>query len=186
VKLAKKYLNKGVCAIDLAGAEGLYETKNFEKLFEVAKDYNIPFTIHAGEADGIKSIESALSFGTKRIGHGIRIIEDESVLEILKEKHIPLEICPTSNVQTNVVSAYQEHPIKSLFDRGVIVTVNTDNRTVSNISLTDEYLKLINNFNFSLDDIKKMNIDAIKHSFLDNTQKEKLLEEFELKYKELI
>ena len=81
INLAHKYLKRGVCALDLAGAEGIYKTKNFEELFTLANDLNIPFTIHAGEADGIESIESAIRFGAKRIGHGIRCIESKETMD---------------------------------------------------------------------------------------------------------
>lgn len=178
INLAKKYLNKGVCAIDLAGAEGIYKTSEFEELFKIAYDLNIPFTIHAGEADGESSIDSAINFGTTRIGHGIRCIENIDIVNKIKDKGITLEVCPTSNVQTNAIDSYQEHPIKFLFDNDVNVTINTDNRTVSNITLTEEYEKLIKTFNFSLEDIKKMNINAINSSFLNQDEKKKLLDEY--------
>lgn len=179
IELAHKYLNKGVCAVDLAGAEGLYKTESFKELFDIVKQENIPFTIHAGEADGIDSIKSAIDFGTKRIGHGIRCIENNETINLIKEKNITLEICPTSNVQTNVVNEYINHPIKYLYNNNVKVTLNTDNRTVSNISLTDEYEKLIKTFNFSLEDIKKMNMYAIESSFLSQIEKELLKIEYE-------
>lgn len=178
IQVASKYLDKGVCALDLAGAEGIYKTETFASLFKIVQNKQIPFTIHAGEADGVKSIEAAVNFGTRRIGHGIRVLEDKNMMDILKQKHIMLEICPTSNVQTNAVDNYENHPIKDLFDYGIMTTINTDNRTVSNISLTDEYYKLIKYFNFSLDDIKKMNIDAINNSFLPNIEKQNLIKKY--------
>lgn len=178
IDLAKKYLNKGVCAIDLAGAEGIYKTSEFEELFKIAKDLNIPFTIHAGEADGEGSINSAINFGTTRIGHGIRCIENIDVMKRIKDKNITLEICPTSNVQTNAVTTYQKHPIKFLYENDIKVTINTDNRTVSNVTLTEEYEKLIETFNFTLEDIKKMNVNAINCSFLNDNEKKKLLDEY--------
>ena len=177
IDLTFKYLNKGVVAIDLAGDEKNYKTKNFKDLFKIINDLKIPFTIHAGEADGIDSILSAIKFNAKRIGHGVRCIEDDKVINLIKEKNITLEICPTSNVDTNICE-YKNHPIKRLFDKGVLVTINTDNRTVSNITLTLEYEKLSKYFGFKIEDFKKMNINAIKASFLSNVEKEKLIKMF--------
>ena len=177
IDLTFKYLNKGVVGIDLAGDEKNYKTKNFKDLFKIINDLKIPFTIHAGEGDGIDSILSAINFNTKRIGHGVRCIEDDKVINLIKEKNITLEICPTSNVDTNICE-YKNHPIKRLYDKGVLVTINTDNRTVSNITLSDEYEKLSKYFGFKIEDLKKMNINAIKASFLSNVEKEKLIKIF--------
>lgn len=183
IELSKRYLNKGVVGLDLAGAEAIYKTEKFESLFSIINSYNIPFTIHAGEADGIDSVESAINFKTTRIGHGIRSIESIDTVKKIKDNNILLEVCPTSNVQTNVVKDYKSHPIKKLFDLGVKVCINTDNRTVSNTTLTNEYINIINSLNFSIDDIIKMNIDAINSSFLDNNQKDELLKKYISKLK---
>ncbi|MDD3187804.1 MAG: adenosine deaminase [Bacilli bacterium] len=179
INLANKYLNKGVCAIDLAGDEGSYPTKNYRNLFELASSLNIPFTIHAGEADGCESISSAIEFGAKRIGHGVRTIEYIDLINEIREKNITLEVCPTSNIDTMVYSNYKEHPIKKLYDLGVKVTINTDNNTVSNISLNKEYEKLKNVFNFKVSDFIKMNIDAINSCFISDKEKKELI----LKYR---
>lgn len=182
INLANSYLNKGVCGIDLAGAEAIYKTEKFKKLFEIARNMNIPFTIHSGEADGYDSINSAISFGTSRLGHGIRVIEYDNLIDKIKENNILLEICPTSNVQTNVVDKYCNHPIKELIDKGVDVCINTDNRTVSNINLNLEYKKLYNEFGFDKDLFIKTNLSAIKHAFITEEEKEELIQ----KYLELI
>jgi len=173
--VAYKYLNKGVVGIDLAGAEALYKNEEYTKLFEIAKEKNIPFTIHAGEASDYKSIESAINFDAKRIGHGINAIQDEKLLQKIKDEKIILEVCPTSNIQTKAVSTYNEHPIKELYEKGIMVTVNTDNRTVSNINLNKEYEILNKVFNFKKDDFKIMNKNAIYGAFLNNEEKEKFL-----------
>lgn len=178
IDLAEEYLNKGVCAIDLAGAEALYKTEKFQKLFVYASSKNIPFTIHAGEADGKDSIKKAIEFGALRLGHGIRITEDEKLIEQVKEKNIHLEICPTSNVQTNVIDLYSNHPIKKFLKENISLSINTDNRTVSNITLTKEYEKLVKYLNFTEEDLIKTNIMAINHSFLSKDEKEILLEEY--------
>ena len=174
IALALKFLNRGVCALDLAGAESLYPTSDYKELFAIAQANGIPFTIHAGEAAGFESIKEALDFGALRIGHGIKCLEDEKLIKELKEKNILLEICPTSNIQTKAVTAYQKHPVYELYKKGVPICINTDNRTVSNITLTKEYQKLMQNFSLTTNDLKQMNINAINGAFLTNEEKEKL------------
>lgn len=171
IDLASRYLKNGVVGLDLAGAEGVYHTCDYADLFRIAKEKGIPFTIHAGEADGRDSVLSALDFGAKRLGHGIRCLEDMNLVKRIVNERVLLEICPTSNVQTNVVSEYRNHPIYKLYKKGVLVCVNTDNVTVSNVTLTDEYIKLYKNFGFNIDDFKKMNLAAIEGSFSDDKEK---------------
>lgn len=178
IELASKYLNRGVVGIDLAGAEALYKTSSFEKLFGIAKKYNIPFTIHSGEADGYDSILAAINFGTTRIGHGIKAIEYEDLINLIKDNNILLEVCPTSNVQTNAVDKYTDHPIKKLIDKGLNVSINTDNRTVSNISLNLEYKKLQESFGFTKELFIKTNLNAIEHAFVSLDEKAKLKKEY--------
>lgn len=175
IEVAEKYLNKGVCALDLAGAEDKYKVDDYLGLFEIAKSKHIPFICHAGENGSADEVRKAINIGAKRIGHGIHAIESEKVLDLIKEKNILLEICPTSNVQTNSVDKYENHPIEKLFKLGIPLCINTDNSTVSNISLTEEYIKLSNYFNFTIDDYKKMNINALNHSFLAKEEKEYLI-----------
>lgn len=175
VNVAKRYLNKGVCAIDLAGAEAIYETNEFEYIFELAKKLKIPYTIHAGEIDNKKSMESAILFGTKRLGHGMYAIKYEDLIEKIIENDIVLEICPTSNVHTKAVDSIKEHPIYELYKKNVKVTVNTDNRTVSNITLTKEYEYLLDNFDLTIDNLLKMNKNAIMSAFLTKEEKQELL-----------
>lgn len=167
IDLAHKY----GFAIDLAGAEAIYKTKDFKELFEYAKSLNVPFTIHAGEADGYESIKAAIDFGASRLGHGIKIIDYPDLINEAKEKGITLEVCPTSNVQTNAVNILKDHPIKKLYDMNVNVCINTDNRTVSNITLEDEYNKLKETFNFTNEDFLKMNLMAIEASFAQDKEK---------------
>lgn len=175
IDLAFKYRHSGVVGIDLAGAEALYKTSEYESLFEYASSKKINFTIHAGEADGISSIYSAISMGTKRLGHGVRAIESAECINTLKEKDILLEVCPTSNLDTGVCLNIKEHPIKKLFDRGVSISINTDNRTVSNVTLNSEYELLYKTFNFTENDFNNMNINAIKHAFISDEEKLELI-----------
>lgn len=177
IDLANKYLNKGVCAIDLAGDEIKYPTNIYKELFEYANKLKVPFTIHAGEAGTYKDIDEAISYKAKRIGHGIKAIENNNTISKIIENNISLEICPTSNIQTNVIKSRKKHPIKELINKGIKVTINTDNRTVSNTSLEKEYELLSKTFNFSKEDFKIFNKNALQSAFLSNEEKEELLKE---------
>lgn len=137
IRMAEEYLGKGVAAADLAGAEAIFPTKSFEPVFRMAREAKVPFTIHAGEADGPESIWTALKFGARRIGHGVRCLEDETLVEYLREHKIPLEVCPTSNFQTKAVKG--EYPLKKMLEKGLCVTLNTDNTTVSGTTLEKEF-----------------------------------------------
>lgn len=176
IDLAHKYINYGVVGIDLAGAEGLYKTSDYAELFRYASSLNIPFTIHAGEAAGGASIMSAIDAGAKRIGHGVRAIESKDCLNILKDKDILLEVCPTSNIQTHVCNSIKNHPIKKLLDEGIAISVNTDNRTVSDTNLNHEYEILAKAFNLTEKDFNRMNVEAIKHAFISDFEKIKLID----------
>ena len=176
IDAAKKYLGKGVCAIDLAGSEGNYPTSEFKELFAYARKNHVPFTVHAGEAGSHADIDDAISFGASRIGHGIKAITNFDTMENLKKKNIPLEICFTSNVNTKAVQSYMDHPIKRLIDSGVEITINTDNRTVSDTTLSKEYAKLSKYFGFDIQDFYKANLISLDHSFLSDLEKKELKE----------
>ncbi|MGN0973128.1 MAG: adenosine deaminase [Bacilli bacterium] len=177
IDLALKYKNQGVVAVDLAGAEGLYKTSEYEDLFKYAKEKDVSFTIHAGEARGKEEVIKAIELGTKRIGHGIHLENDKNLIEEIINKNIVLEICPTSNIQTKAVENIYYHPIKNYYKQGIKTTINTDNRTVSNITLFDEYKLLRDIFNFGIDDFKNMNINAIEGAFISEEEKNILKKE---------
>ena len=163
IQLASEYLGKGVVAADLAGAEALFPTAFFEKVFKAAKLADIPFTIHAGEADGPESIWTALNFGARRIGHGVRCLEDEKLVEHLREKQIPLEVCPTSNFQTRAVKG--EYPLKKMLEKGLCVTLNTDNTTVSGTTLEKEYELAEKQLGLTKEEIETLKRNAEKSRF---------------------
>ena len=146
VNCAKTFLSQGVGALDLAGAESLYPNEGFIDVFKYAKDNGVPFTIHAGEADGASSVRSAIAMGASRIGHGVRSCEDETLLLEIAKQGIALEICPTSNLNTKVFESLEEYPIEKLLRANVSITVNTDNTSVSNITLAEEFEKLAKYF----------------------------------------
>ncbi len=163
IRMAKEYLGKGVAAADLAGAEALYPTASFEAVFRKAKESGVPFTIHAGEADGPESIWMALKFGARRIGHGVRCLEDEKLVEYLREHRIPLEVCPTSNFQTKAVKG--EYPLKKMLEKGLCVTLNTDNTTVSGTSLEKEFNLAVNKLGLTEKEVEILKENAEKARF---------------------
>lgn len=171
IEVAAAYLGRGVAAIDLAGAEALFPTADFEDLFVYAKKWGVPFVIHAGEADGPESIESALRFGAARIGHGVRANENEKILELLKEKQIPLEMCPTSNVQTKAISSFSEHPILTFLRSGLKVTVNTDNMTVSDTTIEREYRRLEAELGMTKEEQRILLFNAVDAAFLTEEER---------------
>lgn len=176
LRLAKKYLHKGVVALDLAGGEGLAPMLDFAPLFEEAKRNDIPFIIHAGESYGPENIRVAIQLGAKRIGHGTSAIKDEEVMKLLKEHGIPLEVCISSNVDCEVVSSFEQHPAHQFLEYGVPITINTDNMTISNTTLDIEYQHFIEEQNFTITDIENCLKTSIKHAFLSEEEKTMLLE----------
>lgn len=183
VDLAHKYLGSGVVCIDLAGAEGLYANENFVQIFERAKAFGLPFIIHAGEADGASSVESAVKMGASRIGHGIRAKDDESVMLLLKDKGIPLELCPTSNLQTRAVDDISNYPLRLFLEKGIKVCINTDNRVVSNTNISKEFDLVIKEFNLSFKEQKELILNGIDAAFLSDSQKTRLREKLEERLK---
>ena len=179
VRLAKDYLGKGVVCVDIAGAEALFPTENFGDLFALARELEIPYTIHAGEADGPKSVWKALEFGTKRLGHGIRSLEDPALIEKIVREGITLELCPTSNIHTCMFPSIEEYPLRKLMEAGVKVTINTDNMTVSNINLAKEFGKLIAAFNLTDEEIKGFARNSVNACFADEETKKVLLEKID-------
>ena len=167
VELARKYLVKdgGVVAIDLAGVEGLYPTSDFEDVFAKAKEYGIPFTIHAGEAAGPESIRNAIDLGAKRIGHGISAIESPEIVEILKQKKIPLEMCPSSNIQTNNFNNIANYPFMDFLQKGIKVTINSDDMAILRTSIANEFNYMEQNFNLTYDQEKIILLNSVDAAF---------------------
>lgn len=141
VELAKKYLvsDGGVVAVDLAGAESLFPTSKYREIFKKVKTYNIPFTIHSGESEGPDGVRLAIEYGASRIGHGVRIREDKKVIDLVKEKGIPLELCPTSNIQTCAVKSLEDYPLISYLSYGIKVTINTDDPAIEGTCIENEH-----------------------------------------------
>lgn len=177
VELVKKFKGTKVVGFDIAADEAGFPINNHIKAFEYANKNSIRCTAHAGEAKGAESVwETLKKFKPSRIGHGVRSVEDVKLLDYLKSNDIHLEVCPTSNVQTNVIDKIENHPIDKIYNYGVSMSVNTDARTISNVSLTTEYKLLNKVFKWNLGYFKKCNIEAIKHSFATNEVKSRLID----------
>jgi adenosine deaminase len=166
-ELAVAYKGRGVVGFDLAGAEYDHPAKHHKKAFQLVRDNNINTTIHAGEAYGPESIAQALHVcGAHRIGHGCRLREDGDLLHYINDHRIPLECCPSSNVQTGAVRDLASHPLKLYFDLGLRVTINTDNRLVTDTTSSQELWYCHTRMGMSLRDIKTMIVAGFKSAFL--------------------
>lgn len=174
VRTAAAFLGRGVAAADLAGAEALYPTADYEEVFALARELSLPFTIHAGEADGAESVEAAIRMGASRIGHGVRAGEDASLLEELRERRIPLEMCPSSNVQTKAVPSLLEHPILEFLRKGLTVTVNTDNMTVSDTTVEREFGLLREKLGMTQEEHRQLLLNAADAAFLTEEERWRL------------
>ena len=175
IDLYLKHLDDRIVGLDLAGSELLFPNEKFTDLFKIINEKRIPFTIHSGEVKLINNIKIALDNDIRRIGHGINIIHNKKLIDEAIKKDVLLEICPTSNIDTFNCKSYQEHPIKKLYDLGLNISINTDDRTVSNITLNEEYRLLKENFGFTDEDFKKINICAMKHSFATKEMKKEII-----------
>ena len=166
-ELAVAYKNRGIVGYDLAGAEKDFPAKDHKEAFYLIINNNINTTAHAGEAYGTESIEQAIHYiSANRIGHGTRLREDGDLLSYVNDHRIPLEMCITSNVQTKAVDKIENHPMKFYFDLGIRVTLSTDNRLISGINLTDEYMLAIEKLGFNADDLKYLILNGFKSAFL--------------------
>lgn len=179
INVAEKYLGDRVVAVDLAGAEAIYDTSDYKDIFELATKNGIPYIIHAGEAAGPESIKKAIEFGALRIGHGVRAIEDENVLKELADKKIPLEMCLTSNMNTAIFKNIIDWPLKNFMDIGINITINTDDPAIEGTTIKDEYNKLIKNFNIEKNEVKKFLLNAVNASFANAELKRKLIANIE-------
>jgi adenosine deaminase len=179
-ELAVRYRDEGVVGFDIAGAEAGYPPTRHLDAFEYLQRENFHFTIHAGEAFGLPSIWQAIQWcGADRLGHGVRIIDDIAVAEggaegirlgrlaeYIRDKRIPLEMCPSSNVQTGAAKSIAQHPIGLLRRLHFRVTVNTDNRLMSNCSMSSEMLALVEAFGYGWADLQWLTVNAMKSAFI--------------------
>ena len=177
--ITHEYLDKGVVCIDLAGAEGIVPLSNFAPLFAKAKELGTPIICHAGDSQDWRTVKDAIDMGAQRIGHGHHIYENPALSRYAAEHGIALEICPTSNVQCQTRETYELHPAWNLYSIGIPVTINTDNMTMSRVTLDDEYDHCLKEMGFEYEDLILMNINSAKVSFMKEEKKKEVLAELE-------
>lgn len=176
VRLVEQFKGSYVAGFDIAGDEAGFPIDAHRKSFEYARKKGIPCTAHAGEARGADSVWETLNhFCPSRIGHGVRSAEDERLLTHICKQNIHLELCPTSNVQTNICAEFKDHPIDKIYRRGVSMSVNTDCRTIADSTLTSEYDKMKSVFSWSPKEFYDCNVHALHAAFIDAAVREKLL-----------
>jgi adenosine deaminase len=203
-ELAVRHRDRGAVGFDIAGAEDGFLPSRFKDAFTYLAENNFPATVHAGEAAGLESIQSALVDGRAlRLGHGVRIAEDIMVefedaedpsddddnvglvtlgnlSSWVRDRGIALEICPSSNLQTGAIAGFGDdldsHPLDMLYQLGFNVTINTDNRLMSGVTLTDEFELLVETFDYDLDDLLELTLNAAEAAFLPLEEKEALVE----------
>lgn len=172
LKEARELLGNGVAACDLAGDEKAYPTADFEELFTFAKKNQIPVTIHSGECGSTENIQAAIAFGARRIGHGIAMSKDRTLMELCAKNKIGVELCPTSNLQTKAVTDLSDYPFAEFYKAGIPISINTDNRTVSNTTLTDEFMLLSDAGMLKEKMCEKIYMDSIACSFCNDDIKQ--------------
>lgn len=188
-ELAVRFRDRGVVGFDIAGAEAGFPPSRHLDAFEYMRAANAHFTIHAGEAFGLPSIQEAVAFcGTDRLGHGVRIIDDISIASdgtpslgllaaYVRDTRMPLELCPSSNVQTGAVDSIEKHPFDLLARLRFRVTVNTDNRLMSDTSMTREMHKLVQTFGYGWTDLERFTINAMKSAFIPFDERLELIDD---------
>jgi adenosine deaminase len=183
-ELVVRYRDAGVVGFDIAGPEAGFPPSRELSAFEYLRRENAHFTIHAAEAAGAESAWEAVQLaGAERLGHGVRLTEDIEGDQVgrfaayVRDRRIALEMCPTSNVQTGAVASLAEHPIKRMHELGFRVTVNTDNRLMSGVSMTSEFATAVERFGFDWEDLRKFTVNAAKAAFLPHDERRALIQD---------
>ncbi len=174
--LAAEHKDSGLVALDLAGNEAEFPSQPFYGIFKEAKQAGLHVTIHAGEWGPAEHIKEAIEdLGAERIGHGVRVLEDENITALAKERGTAFEVCITSNYQSGVVESLEAHPVMKMFESGINVTINTDDPSISRITLSNEYYNVCAELNMPQYTLKERIIAAAQAGFLPDVEKEKLV-----------
>ncbi len=177
-RLAVAFKDRGVVAFDLAGGEKGNPATAHAPAFAFARANNLAVTVHAGEGDGADSVRQAVhACGANRLDHATRLIEDPDLTQYVNDRRIGLEICLTSNVQTRAVASYADHPLREYFDRGMNVSLNTDNRLMSGTTLTDEYHHAARDLGFTIEELCSVALNGFESAFLPWEERMELLED---------
>jgi adenosine deaminase len=190
---ALAFAGRGVVGFDLAGPEAGFPASGHAEALEVARRGGLRITIHAGEGDGVPSVDDALRSGAERLGHGVRIVEDTTrgdgevtavgpVAQMVRERGIPLEVAPTSNLDTGMYPEASAHPVGALHRAGFVVTVNTDNRLMSSTSMTKEFRLLVEHQGFDEADLRRISLNAVDAAFCDEETRAAVRERVESGY----
>lgn len=184
VEVALARQQSGLTGLDLAGDEVNYSAEPFAPLFRSAGEVGLGLTVHAGEAGGAENVRHAVAeMGARRIGHGVRSIENSDVIKLLRDEGVTLEVCPTSNLQTGIMHNFSHHPLRDLYMLGVRVTLNTDDPSVSDTTLTDEYLVASMAMGLRMNQLRMMTRNALRAAFVSEDERlsleEKMMAEFD-------
>src|SRR3989442_6720436 len=177
-QVAGRFVSEGVIGFDLAGDEAGHPPILHEAAFRMPRALGLNITIHAGEAAGPESIRQAISMGAVRLGHGVRAQEDGDVIAMIKEKGVQLDTAPTSNAQTKAVRRLQDHPLRRFYEQGIKVTISTDSRTVSHITLSREFQNAVAALGCTPEQVWAMNLQALEGGFADEVSRARLRHEF--------
>ncbi|MDF1538419.1 MAG: adenosine deaminase [Candidatus Thorarchaeota archaeon] len=177
----------GIVSIDIGGSEKEHPPEPYSVVYDRAREMGLHTVAHAGEAAGPHSIWGAVKhLGVERIGHGVAAIHDETLMTYLEEKGVTIESCPVSNVRTKVVSSLREHPIRTFFDRGLSLTVNSDDPTFFETDMNNEYIQLNQVLGFTLQELFQISLNAIQCSFIDEATKQRMDVEFRNEYSRVL
>ncbi len=183
IDLAVERMDRGVVGVDLGGDEAEYPGEEFATLYHKAREAGLAVTIHAGEWAGPESIRLAIGkLGATRLGHGVRVVEDSNVLQLARERRVTFEVCPTSNVQSGVAPNFGQHPLRDMYEVGLLTTLNTDSTSVGGISLTDEYVNAVEYMGFSMGDIKQLVFNAARAAFLPDDERAQLIDHLQAEF----
>ena len=183
-EIAAAYKGHGVVGMDLAGDEKHFLSGIHSRAFRIARENDVHVTVHAGEVTGPETIQYAIDvLGARRIGHGLNLRMDASIMEEVREKGIPLEMCLTSNVHTKSIASFEHHPLKYYLDNGIRVTLNTDNRLMSGTDMTTELRRANRYLGLGLDDFRRILLNGVDAAFLADDEKNRLRQEVESELK---
>ncbi len=186
-ELAIRFRGQGVVALDLAGAEDGFPAAEHQAAFQRVRSADMHVTVHAGESFGAASIRQAIhDCGAERIGHGTRLVDDDSLLQYVDDRRIGVEVCLSSNLQTGSVSSLKEHPLARFLAQGVRVSLNTDNRLMSDTTVTGELMIAVQTFGLSTREVERLVLNGFKSAFLSRRDRAELLERAGTRLRELL
>lgn len=175
LKAAKEHMESGVIGCDIAGDEKSHTNFEYKQFFDTARSYNMPFTIHSGECGNAQNIVEAVELGARRIGHGIAMGGHKDIIDLCVSRRIGVEMCPTSNLQTKAIASMDAYPFMEFVDSGVLINISTDNRTVSDTTVTKEWELLNKVYSLTPEIYRKIYTDSVEMSFASDDIKHKLL-----------